>query len=867
MSSPQNLAIPPNQAMVAAGIEPDGTRSGIAIDSESRIIISPTSGPPLPADAATHSAQIDGTQRAGVLGADGTSLSSNANPVPISDAGGSITVDGSVSITGTPTISGTVTANQGTGGVSAWKVDGSATTQPVSGTVAVSSVAGSVAVTNANLDAGLSTLATQATLAALDAKVTAVNTGAVVVSSSALPSGAATETTLAGVKTGTDRIPTSPSQEHVTAVSPHAARLTDGAAFYKGAAAGDNMGADLRVSSAAVGNANPVPVSDAGGSLTVDGTVAVSSVGGSVAVTSAGLSNLDVALSTRASQATVATLALESGGNLAASKTDLDTLVARTPVLGQALAAASTPVVLPASQAGGALALDATLTGGTQIAIAKGPVTVGAAVGSEKPMLVGGTDGTNAQMINVDTTGAVRLQSSGTPGTTAPTRATQIGGIDGSGKLRPVLVDQFGRTIGAEIDMVSRIHAAEMRVIQYGYAASAADAYRWSAVTATGGTVTYNTTTGEYEVAVTTTNASTAVHIHNQIAYYRTYCQYGIVLSGSLLSTATTNQRIEWGGTSGIASSATSLQTADAIGFAHTGGVLNIFYRSSIAGGPNVTTAQTSWNIDRLDGSGGALNPSGYNLTAAQLLNINLWDVRFVWLGAFGIEWRIGERLVHRVFFDTAPNTIIDPFARTPHMRLFVYARNSGTATANTFSFNCGCIHTNGGGDAIETPGASSRTTALTVPSASGTVPLFALRPASTYGGVSNIRRLLIDGIVFRVTAQDFRLEAWLGRATDFTYTGASFAALTNAPRSAAERDIAATAVTIGANATLLGGTTITNAQAFGSLDLSVFFGETKASVGVNGDGVRDNFLLTATALGGANGTASLQSITWTELG
>lgn len=41
--------------------------------------------------------------------------------------------------------------------------------------------------------------ATQTTLAALNAKVTAVNTGAVVVSSSALPTGAATEATLASI--------------------------------------------------------------------------------------------------------------------------------------------------------------------------------------------------------------------------------------------------------------------------------------------------------------------------------------------------------------------------------------------------------------------------------------------------------------------------------------------------------------------------------------------------------------------------------------------------------------------------------------------------------------------------------------------
>lgn len=48
--------------------------------------------------------------------------------------------------------------------------------------------------------------ATQTELASLNAKVTAVNTGAVVVSSSALPSGAATEATLATIAAGVDKL-------------------------------------------------------------------------------------------------------------------------------------------------------------------------------------------------------------------------------------------------------------------------------------------------------------------------------------------------------------------------------------------------------------------------------------------------------------------------------------------------------------------------------------------------------------------------------------------------------------------------------------------------------------------------------------
>lgn len=99
------------------------------------------------------------------------------------------------------------------------KVDGSAVTQPVSiatfplptgaATEATLSAlnakvttvnTGAVAVASSALPTGA---ATETTLASLNTKVTAVNTGAVVVASSALPAGASTETTLAALNTKT----------------------------------------------------------------------------------------------------------------------------------------------------------------------------------------------------------------------------------------------------------------------------------------------------------------------------------------------------------------------------------------------------------------------------------------------------------------------------------------------------------------------------------------------------------------------------------------------------------------------------------------------------------------------------------------
>lgn len=110
-----------------------------------------------------------------------------------------------------------------------------------------------------------------------------------------LPAGAATEATLAGIKTGTDKIPASPAQEHTAAASPSSARLSDGAAFYKATTPADTQpvsaaslplptGAataalqtqpgvdigDVTVNNAA--GAAAVNIQDGGNSLTIDAT-------------------------------------------------------------------------------------------------------------------------------------------------------------------------------------------------------------------------------------------------------------------------------------------------------------------------------------------------------------------------------------------------------------------------------------------------------------------------------------------------------------------------------------------------------------------------------------------------------------------
>jgi hypothetical protein len=147
-------------------------------------------------------------------------------------------VSGSVSVTGTVAVSnfpGTVAVSNFPG------------TQPVSGSVSVSNFPATQPVSAAALPlpAGAST---EATLSALNAKVTAVNTGAVTISA-ALPAGANALGSVSvsnfpatqPISAVSLPLPTGASQEHSTAASPESARLSDGAAFYKATTPADTQ--------------------------------------------------------------------------------------------------------------------------------------------------------------------------------------------------------------------------------------------------------------------------------------------------------------------------------------------------------------------------------------------------------------------------------------------------------------------------------------------------------------------------------------------------------------------------------------------------------------------------------------------------
>mgnify|MGYP001021939693 CR=1 FL=1 len=141
-----------------------------------------------------------------IVGADGTNDGdvSSANPLPV---GGTVTanlgaVDNAVldSIAAdTSTLAGAVAGSEMQVDVISMPTVTVTGTVGVSGAVEIANDAGNPIPVNGTVTANLGSIgdvATQTTLAAINAKITACNTAGVVVSSSALPSGAATEATL-----------------------------------------------------------------------------------------------------------------------------------------------------------------------------------------------------------------------------------------------------------------------------------------------------------------------------------------------------------------------------------------------------------------------------------------------------------------------------------------------------------------------------------------------------------------------------------------------------------------------------------------------------------------------------------------------
>lgn len=190
-----------------------------------------------------------------------------------------------------------------------------------------------------------------------------------------------------------------------------------------------------------------------------------------------------------------------------------------------------------------------------------------------------------------------------------------------------------------------------------------------------------------------------------------------------------------------------------------------VVYSGTSAGVETVT--QSSWNLDKMDGTG----TSGITLdiTKTQILVI---DIQALYVGRVRVGFDIGGKIIYAHEFRHA-NLIAYPYIQTANLPVRCGMTCSGTVTT-TMNFICSAVISEGGAEDINTFGytfdASNNVTSATTGS-----HLMTLRPKLTFNGITNRMKVAyIDVEIFNTGSsnQHCYWELLVGQAI----TGGSWA-------------------------------------------------------------------------------------------
>jgi hypothetical protein len=243
-----------------------------------------------------------------------------------------------------------------------------------------------------------------------------------------------------------------------------------------------------------------------------------------------------------------------------------------------------------------------------------------------------------------------------------------------------------------------------------------------------------------YEVDVSSSGGSvtadlsqSAIHLQTDVSSLNaarlrtnTYCRYQTgrgqrVLVSSWHDAPLLGQTRNWG----------YYDDSDGLMWRLSGTEVGVVRRSSTSGVPvDQFTAQSQWNVDKMDGSG----KSGVNLDVTKG---NIYEVKFQWLGVGIVHWFVNGYLVHVM---NHPNTIAGPYMRTATLPVsadVVNETNVGVSGSG-MRIICANVTSEGGSHQPEYSYAvSTSATRSNIPTGPYT-PVLAIRLAATLNGVDN---------------------------------------------------------------------------------------------------------------------------------
>lgn len=194
-------------------------------------------------------------------------------------------------------------------------------------------------------------------------------------------------------------------------------------------------------------------------------------------------------------------------------------------------------------------------------------------------------------------------------------------------------------------------------------------------------------------------------------------------------------------------------------------GTTKQFVIYSGTGSGNLTVTQSSWNLDKLDGTGA----SGITLdiTKVQILII---DIQALYAGRVRIGFDINGQIIYAHEFLHA-NNIAPPYIQSANLPVRCGMTCSGTVST-TMYFLCAAVISEGGSEDINVYGYTFQQNTGAVSVGTGGTHLLSLRPRLTFNGITNRTRVaFIDVEIFNTGNQPIYWQLCLGQAISGTTT------------------------------------------------------------------------------------------------
>ena len=249
----------------------------------------------------------------------------------------------------------------------------------------------------------------------------------------------------------------------------------------------------------------------------------------------------------------------------------------------------------------------------------------------------------------------------------------------------------------------------------------------WQESLTGGGTVAHNADESSVELDVGTADGDAVIRqTHRYLAYVPGRSQ-AITVTG-VMSPSKTNliQRIGY------------FDALDGLFFELNDTALNIVVRTSTSGSAvDTLVAQSDWNLDTLDGSSDAANPSGVTLDISKA---QIFKIDFEWLGVgqirYGFDFGgdVGLVYTHQVL---NANTTDKVYMSTPTLPIRYEIRNNGVvASASKLKEICTSVDSEGG---YRLPGYQyTASNGVATRSITARTPILAVRLQNSFGGKPN---------------------------------------------------------------------------------------------------------------------------------